>query len=247
MTFRACCAVLLIAVAPRYAGAQDTTGPGSRSTVVSGVVTDAAGTPLGQATVAIEELGLGAQTRTDGSYTLRVPAVRVPATPVLVSARLIGHRSQAVRLTLRAGTQTQDFLLADNPLHLGEVVATGAGTVSAVEKLGTGRSFVDSTAIVRSNEQPLVLGSLRHSGQVVEQQCDVLGDHLVAWEGEVHDDLRSEGFGQRHLALDPPFLRHAGQARVLHVLAAHTEGYGAARVRLQCRPGLQDRLRDLNR
>jgi TonB-dependent receptor-like protein len=33
---------------------------------------------------------------------------------------------------------------------------TGAGTVSEVEKLGTGRSTVDSTTIVRSNEDNVV-------------------------------------------------------------------------------------------
>ena len=45
---------------------------------------------------------------------------------------------------------------ADNPLQLGEIVVTGAGTVSEVEKLGTGRSSVDSLSIVRSAEPNVV-------------------------------------------------------------------------------------------
>jgi hypothetical protein len=32
---------------------------------------------------------------------------------------------------------------------------------------------------VRSNEQPLVLDFLRHSGQVVEQPADVVGDDWI--------------------------------------------------------------------
>jgi TonB-dependent SusC/RagA subfamily outer membrane receptor len=51
---------------------------------------------------------------------------------------------------------TQDFTLADNPLQLGELVVTGAGTVSEVEKLGTGRSSVDSLSIVRSSESNVI-------------------------------------------------------------------------------------------
>jgi outer membrane cobalamin receptor len=50
----------------------------------------------------------------------------------------------------------QDFSLVGNPLRLGEIVVTGAGTVSEVEKLGTGRSAVDSTQITRSNEPNVV-------------------------------------------------------------------------------------------
>ncbi len=81
-------------------------------------------------------------------YSLLVPAARMLNGPVSVTARMIGRKSQGVQLTLRPGTQTQDFILADNPLRLGEIVSTGAGTVSEVEKLGTGRRYVDSTSII---------------------------------------------------------------------------------------------------
>ena len=42
------------------------------------------------------------------------------------------------------------------PPKLGEIVVTGAGTVSEAEKIGTGQSSVDSTAIVQSNEPNVV-------------------------------------------------------------------------------------------
>ena len=72
-------------------------------------------------------------------------------------ARLIGYKSEAVPVTLTAGgTVTHDFVLASNPLKLGEIVITGTGTSSSVEKLGNVRNHVDSTAITNSNESNIV-------------------------------------------------------------------------------------------
>src|SRR5882724_12057844 len=118
---------------------------------LTGKVTNAAGLPLGQATVLVRDLNVGATTRPDGSYTLAVPGARVPPGPVTVVARAVGFKPVTARLSLR-GAVRQDFTLPENPLQLGEIVVTGAGTVSEVEKLGTGRSYVDATAIARSNE-----------------------------------------------------------------------------------------------
>jgi TonB-linked SusC/RagA family outer membrane protein len=53
-------------------------------------------------------------------------------------------------------TITRDFALVANPLQLGELVVTGAGTQSEVEKLGSVRNNVDSSLIRRSNEPNLV-------------------------------------------------------------------------------------------
>src|SRR5438093_5493578 len=50
----------------------------------------------------------------------------------------------------------QDFNLAPNPLQLGEVVVTGAGTTSTTEKLGSVRNNVPADQIVKSNEQNVV-------------------------------------------------------------------------------------------
>ena len=54
------------------------------------------------------------------------------------------------------GTVTQDFVLEANPLQLGEVVVTGAGTSTEVEKLGNVRNSVSPELIVKSNEANLV-------------------------------------------------------------------------------------------
>jgi len=129
--------------------------PTPQPATLTGKVTSPQGAPLGQATVLVQELNLGAVTRPDGSYTLAVPGARVPPGPVTVVARAVGFKPVTARLSLR-GAVRQDFTLPENPLQLGEIVVTGAGTVSEVEKLGTGRSYVDATAIARSNEPNIV-------------------------------------------------------------------------------------------
>ncbi len=138
-------AAAALLVVPALAGQQ-------RSTI-TGRVTSQDGAPLAQATVIIERLGIGAITRGDGRYTIVLPAARLTGDTVTLQARLIGYKPLSTQLALVAGDVTHDFALAVNPLQLGEIVVTGAGTVSEVEKLGTVRSYVDSTTVVNSGEQ----------------------------------------------------------------------------------------------
>src|SRR3954453_16809213 len=123
---------------------------------LTGKVTSESGEPLPSAGVTIDQLGAGAATRPDGSYTILIPGARVPTAPVTVTVRLVGYKPRSAQVDLTRGSAVQDFTLADNPLRLGEFVVTGAGTVSEVEKLGTGRNSGDSLSIVRSNEQNVV-------------------------------------------------------------------------------------------
>ena len=87
---------------------------------------------------------------------LLVPAGRAQGQTVAVTARAIGFKPQTVQITLSEGPLAQDFGLAANPLQLGELVVTGAGTISEVEKLGSVRNSVDSSLITRSNETNIV-------------------------------------------------------------------------------------------
>lgn len=123
---------------------------------VTGRVTSEEGQPLASASIIIEQLGAGAVTRTDGRYTILIPGARVPSGPVTITARLVGFKARSAQVDLSTGSATRDFTLPENPLQLGELVVTGAGTVSEVEKLGTGRSSVDSLSIVRSAEPNVV-------------------------------------------------------------------------------------------
>jgi TonB-linked SusC/RagA family outer membrane protein len=114
------------------------------------------GVPVPSATVSIPELGLGTLANESGRYTITVPGARVQGQSVTITARRVGYRPQNVRIAIGAGTVTQDFELAANPLQLGEVVITGAGTATEVEKLGNVRNAVSAELIVKSNEPNIV-------------------------------------------------------------------------------------------
>jgi TonB-linked SusC/RagA family outer membrane protein len=123
---------------------------------ISGRVTSESGQPLIAATVAIPSLGIGTQTAEGGRYSLVVPGARVLGQRVALQVRLIGYRQTTREITLTSGALTEDFVLPASPLRLSEVVVTGAGTLTEAEKLGTARSNVDSTTVLRSNEPNVV-------------------------------------------------------------------------------------------
>ncbi len=123
---------------------------------ITGKVVGENGRPLANATVSITQLGIGSNTRDDGSYTLLVPGARVSGQQVTLSVRAINYKPVTATITLSEGQITQDFTLAPNPLQLGEIVVTGAGTQTTTDALGTVRNYIDSTAVQNSHEQNLV-------------------------------------------------------------------------------------------
>lgn len=125
-------------------------------TTVTGHVKGDAGNALPGANVGITDLGVGATTRENGEYSFTVAASRVHGQTVTVTVRIIGYRATSAQITLNPGTVTQDFTLSANPLQLGEVIITGAGTATTREKLGTVINTVDSAVISRSNEANIV-------------------------------------------------------------------------------------------
>jgi TonB-linked SusC/RagA family outer membrane protein len=125
---------------------------------LTGKVSSDAGQPLAQVEVAIPTMGLGALTKDDGRYTLVVPGARVSGQTVTLVARRLGYKSQTAQVTLTPGGVTHDFVLAANPLQLGEVVVTGAGTTTSTEKLGNVRNHVDADIVQRAGEANVVQG-----------------------------------------------------------------------------------------
>src|SRR2546425_6152707 len=123
---------------------------------ITGKVTSDAGQPLGQVEVAIPAMGLGSLSKDDGRYTIVVPGARVSGQTVTLVARRLGYKSQSAQVTLTAGGVTHDFTLAANPLQLGEVVVTGAGTTNTAEKLGNVRNNVSSDLITKAGETNMV-------------------------------------------------------------------------------------------
>ena len=119
---------------------------------VTGKVTGEGGSPVAFASVVLAGMGLGATTREDGVYSIAVPAARVTNQRVDVTVRAIGYQSATQQVTLSSGSVTANFTLTVNPLRLGEIVVTGAGTASSIERLGAVVSTVKSEEIVKSNE-----------------------------------------------------------------------------------------------
>ncbi|MEO8336639.1 MAG: SusC/RagA family TonB-linked outer membrane protein [bacterium] len=139
----------LVATLPAALAAQE-------GATIVGRVTGVNGNPLVAATVAVSQLGLGALTRDDGRYVIVVPAARMPREPVTITVRRVGYKPRILRLAIASGAITQDFSLESNPLNLGEIVITGAGTATEVEKLGSVRNAVSPELMVRSNESNIV-------------------------------------------------------------------------------------------
>ncbi len=130
---------------------------GQNPITVSGRVQSEAGSPLPGVSISLRGFGLGALTREDGSYQFVVPAARATGQAAVLEARRLGFKPDTANVTLTAGQAiTHNFTLASNPLQLGEIVITGAGTVTTAERIGTVRTAVDSTLIQRSNETNVV-------------------------------------------------------------------------------------------
>lgn len=123
---------------------------------VTGRVTGESGQPLQFASISIIALGAGAQTDAAGRYTFVVTGGRALGQTVQMTARALGFRPSTVTFNLTAGSVTKDFVLASNPLRLGEVVVTGSGTSSTREVLGTMTTTVDAVDIVKSSERNIV-------------------------------------------------------------------------------------------
>jgi len=123
---------------------------------VRGQVTSTEGTPIAGASVVMPSLGLSAISRQDGQYVILVPANRAGGVGVVIAARAISYKPVSAQVDLTQPDVVRNFSLAANPLQLGEIVATGAGTTSELEKIGNVRNNVDSTQLQRSNEASVV-------------------------------------------------------------------------------------------
>ncbi|MFL5559282.1 MAG: SusC/RagA family TonB-linked outer membrane protein [Gemmatimonadaceae bacterium] len=150
---------LLAVLLPALAAAQ---------TTISGRVTSEAGTPVPNAQVFLEGMSLGSQTDETGRYSFTVPAARASGQTVTLSARVIGYTSRSTPVTLTTGQLSRDFVLSLNPLHLEEVVVTGAGTTSIRGRLGNVINTVDSSLVRRSAEPQNVVNALAGKAPNVE-------------------------------------------------------------------------------
>jgi TonB-linked SusC/RagA family outer membrane protein len=184
-------------VAPAALAAQD-------GAVIMGRVTSDAGTPVPYATVAIEQLGIGAITREDGRYTIVVPGARALGQTLTLSVRVIGYKQRSAPVTLAPGEITQDFTLEPNPLQIGEVVVTGAGTATEAEKLGHVRNTVSSDLIQRANEWNMVeaLAGKAPNVQVTQSSGEPGSGSYITIRGQRTVGLPNSGSAQPLFVVD---------------------------------------------
>jgi TonB-linked SusC/RagA family outer membrane protein len=158
--------VVAVAVAPTGVLGQ---GP----TTVTGRTTGPAGEPESGVLIRINAINVGTTSGPGGNYTLVVPAGRVGSgQQVTITASRLGLASQSRSITLQPGaTVTQNFSLSRDALLLEEVVATGAGTESRAERLGTARTAVSAEVITRANEPNLITALAAKAPNVVTTQA----------------------------------------------------------------------------
>ena len=138
-------------------------------TTVTGRVTNESGAPLPGASVFLQGMGIGGQTNDNGQYSFVVASARATGQAATLTARVIGYAARSSPVTLPPGsTITQNFTLASNPLRLGEVVVTGAGTSTTRERLTTTINTVDSSSLRRSTQPQNVVSALAAKAPNVE-------------------------------------------------------------------------------
>jgi Ca-activated chloride channel family protein len=120
-------ALLLLAavVAPTLAARAPEHPRRAGTTVVVGRVTDPAGRPLHQVSVAVADRSLGATTDVDGRYVLRITR-QADIERIVVRFRRIGYSGLDLPLAVRGDTLRLDARLAPNATHLESSVAATA-------------------------------------------------------------------------------------------------------------------------
>ena len=118
----------------------------AQSAVFSGKVTSA-GQPLGGASVGIVELGVGATTAVDGTYSFTVPVGGNAGRSVTLRARAIGYSPKQATVTLAAGRIEKEFALDKDVLNLEQVVVTGVGDATSQKKTAFSVGVVDASQI----------------------------------------------------------------------------------------------------
>ena len=148
MTTRQLAFLFVLALVPAWALAQE-------EAILTGKVTDEAGTPLIQANVSVVGHPFVAATGRGGTYRLAVDE-KLVGQEIEVRTTHVGHRSATRKVRLELGTNTQDFALEIDVLELEGIVVTAMGVGVPKEKLGVTIDKVSAEEIVNSDEVNIV-------------------------------------------------------------------------------------------
>jgi len=146
---------------------------------LEGVVLDTERRPLQGATVQLEGSIRGAISTPDGSFTIE----NVPAGDHTVVGRFLGYRSEHLRVSVESrGVEVVEFVLAEDPLGLSEVVVSGA--------FNPATKLESSTAITTLN--PLQIEQRRATG-TSDLLRAVPGIQVNSTYGEIGSDVTVRG------------------------------------------------------
>ncbi|MEO8193128.1 MAG: SusC/RagA family TonB-linked outer membrane protein [Gemmatimonadales bacterium] len=129
---------------------------GQGTGVIRGRVTDAAnGGPLASVQISVDGTRAGAQSRSDGTYTI----TGAPSGAQSLTARRVGYAPVRAAITIgAAGTAAQDFVLRAVPTTLNEVVVTALGETTAQRSLGTSQQSVKGPEIAQTQRENFING-----------------------------------------------------------------------------------------
>jgi TonB-linked SusC/RagA family outer membrane protein len=127
---------------------------GQGTGIIRGRISDAAtGAPLAGVQVRVEGTAIGAETGTDGTYTI----TGVGRGSQVVSTRRVGYAPQRLAVTVpEAGAAAQDFELGRVATTLNEVVVTALGQTAQQRSLGYAQQTVQGADIAQAQRENFV-------------------------------------------------------------------------------------------
>lgn len=133
---------------------------GQGNAVITGKVTSDLGEPIAGARISITNTNFSTGTNAAGVYTLTISAAASTGGRAELVVRALGFRPKTATLQLTPGSQTLDFVLIGDPLHLEEVVTTGTAAATRTNRLTftVGRVTEDQLQIAPSTT---ALGALQ--------------------------------------------------------------------------------------
>jgi TonB-dependent starch-binding outer membrane protein SusC len=179
--------LLGVLMAPTIASAQDI--------ILTGTIKNNSQAPIASAFVAIPQLSLTQVANASGEYRFVIPAARA-GQQVTLEARSIGHQNTSVPVTLRAGTITQNLVLAVRAVQLDEIVVSGTAGRQERRAQAAAVAKIDAADIVETAPITSVSGLLqaRTPGLVVRNSSGTTG---------TSSDIRIRGISSISLSNSP--------------------------------------------
>lgn len=164
------------------AGIAASSALGQGQTNVSGRVVDQVGAPIVDASIAIGSPAISTRSKTDGRYTLVLPAGVVG--PVVLSVRRLGFRPMSRPITARGEAVTADFTLESQPTQLSGMSITALGILAERTTIGTSQQTLSAEELTRTQANS-VIGAMsgKVSGVQINQSGNIGGSTRIVIRG----------------------------------------------------------------